>query len=64
MDKEYADGQNPIYLIRTLPEQMYRPDGTSAFGSRSGGLLGVFGGQMKDVNEFGRAWADGAAPSM
>lgn len=55
----YAQGENPIYLMRTLPEKLKRPDGRSAFGSWSGGWLGVLSRQMDDVNDFSRAWAEG-----
>ena len=59
MGTEYAGGQNPIYLIRTLPEKLYLPDGTAAFGSWTGGWLGVMGRQMEDVNEFAQRWMAG-----
>ncbi|WP_146112065.1 MULTISPECIES: hypothetical protein [unclassified Brevundimonas] len=59
LGQQYAAGQNPVYLIRTLPEQLYRPDGSAAFGTWSGGWLGVLGKQMEDVNMFGEAWANG-----
>ena len=59
MGRDYAQGENPIYLMRTLPEKLKRPDGQSAFGSWSGGWLGVLSRQMGDVNDFGRAWAEG-----
>ena len=59
LGQQYAAGQNPVYLIRTLPEQLYRPDGSAAFGTWSGGWLGVLGKQMEDVNVFGEAWANG-----
>lgn len=48
--------QNPIYTIRTIPQNVYRLDGTPAFGSWSGGLIGVVGKQMEDNNEFHRNW--------
>lgn len=59
LGQEYSSGQNPIYLIRTLPEQLYLPDGTAAYGSWTGGWLGVLGHQLDDVNAFGRAWMTG-----
>lgn len=59
LGQEYSSGQNPIYLIRTLPEQLYLPDGTAAYGSWTGGWLGVLGRQLDDVNAFGRAWMTG-----
>ena len=62
LGQEYAAGQNPIYLVRTLPEKIYRPDGSPAFGTWTGGWLGVLGRQMDDVNGFGQAWVSGEAP--
>lgn len=59
LGQEYSSGQNPVYLIRTLPEQLYLPDGTAAFGSWTGGWLGVLGRQIEDVNAFGQAWMSG-----
>jgi hypothetical protein len=57
-----AAGENPIYLLRTLPEKLTLPDGRRAFGSWSGGWLGVLNGQMDDLNAFGPAWANGEPP--
>jgi hypothetical protein len=54
--REYEAGQNPVYLIRTFPEKLFLPNGTSAFGTWTGGLLGVAMQQMEDVNEAARAW--------
>jgi hypothetical protein len=48
--------QNPVYTMRTLPENLYRPDGTAAFGTWTGGLLGVLGKQMEDFGEFHKQW--------
>lgn len=48
--------QNPIYLIRKLPEHLYKPDGSKAFKSWEGGWLGVFSNQMKDYNSFNQQW--------
>lgn len=55
MGKE-AGYQNPIYTIRTLPEKLTRPDGSEAFPTWRGGMLGVLGEQMDDVNKFAREW--------
>lgn len=54
---EFAGGQNPIFLIRTLPEKLYKPTGEAAFGRWEGGMLGVVGKQMEDATEAGRRWA-------
>ena len=54
---EYSGGQNPAYLIRTLPEKLYKPTGEAAFEHWEGGILGVLGKQMEDATEAGRTWA-------
>ena len=56
---EFAAGQNPIYLIRTLPEKLYRMDGEAAFGHWEGGWLGVLSKQMQDVNQAAQQWVTG-----
>lgn len=48
--------QNPIYTIRTMQEQISNPDGTPAFETWTGGILGVLGKQMEDHNEFHKRW--------
>lgn len=48
--------QNPVYTLRTLPAHVYNLDGTPAFGTWTGGWLGVVGHQMEDLNAFGRRW--------
>jgi hypothetical protein len=55
LGQEFAE-QNPVYTIRTMPENIYKTDGTSAFGTWTGGILGVIGKQMEDFNEFHRQW--------
>ncbi|HEV2540583.1 MAG TPA: hypothetical protein VGU03_12905 [Frateuria sp.] len=50
------DGQNPMYVMRTFPEKLMLPDGTHAFGTWTGGLLGVLGHQMEDFNKFHHGW--------
>jgi hypothetical protein len=58
--RAYDDGENPIYLLRTLPEKLYRPtDGRQAYGTWRGGLLGVTMRQMEDLSDAGRTWAQG-----
>lgn len=48
--------QNPVYTIRTFPEKLRKPDGTRAYSSWSGGMLGVLNAQMGNVNEITRDW--------
>jgi hypothetical protein len=57
--RESEMGENPVYLVRTLPEKLHKPDGRQAFGSWSGGLLGVVARQMEDVNAAAHEWATG-----
>lgn len=47
---------NPVYLLRTLPENVHKLDGTKAYGTWTGGILGVLGRQLEDLNAFGAAW--------
>lgn len=55
LGEEFGD-QNPVYTIRTFPENLYRPDGTPAFGTWTGGIIGVLGQQMDDFNKFHQEW--------
>lgn len=48
--------QNPVYTLRTLPEHVRRPDGSQAYGTWTGGWLGVLGKQLEDVTQFQRDW--------
>lgn len=48
--------QNPVYTLRTLPQHVYNLNGMPAFGTWTGGLLGVVVHQMQDLNTFGRQW--------
>jgi hypothetical protein len=57
LGREFEAGQNPVFLIRTLPERLFKPSGEAAFPQWTGGLLGVVGKQMEDVNTAARQWA-------
>jgi hypothetical protein len=48
--------QNPMYTVRTLPEQLRTPEGRPAFERWEGGALGVLGAQMNDFDEFQHRW--------
>lgn len=48
--------QNPMYIIRTFPENVYNLDGSKAFSSWTGGLFGVMNKQMEEFNEFMDQW--------
>jgi hypothetical protein len=55
MGKEYKF-QNPIYTLRTLPENVYTLDGQHKYGVWEGGLFGVASKQMEDLNSFTQDW--------
>ena len=55
LGKEYSF-QNPIYTMRTFPENVYTLDGEKAFSSWTGGILGVTGRQMEDFAKFHEQW--------
>jgi hypothetical protein len=48
--------ENPIYLIRTMPEHVSKLDGSPAFETWTGGWLGVITRQLQDLNEFNMRW--------
>ena len=52
---EYGS-QNPVYTMRTFPENAYTENWEAAFPTWSGGLIGVVGKQMEDFSEFHRQW--------
>ena len=58
LGSEHFHGENPVYLLRTLPEKLRRPNEGPAFGSWSGGLLGVTAKQMQDLAAAGKEWAE------
>lgn len=53
--KEYSS-QNPVYTMRTFPENLKNPDGSRAYSEWTGGWLGVVKQQMEDFNDFHRKW--------
>ncbi|MFD1436913.1 hypothetical protein HLH14_12555 [Acinetobacter sp. ANC 4282] len=48
--------QNPIYTLRTIPENVYSLGGGRMYGAWTGGWLGVMGKQMEDLNNFAKDW--------
>ena len=48
--------QNPLYTMRTFPENVINPDGTSAYSTWTGGILGVTEKQLEDFNELNKKW--------
>lgn len=59
---EERDFQNPVYTIRTLASNLKDMKGLPAFGTWTGGLLGVVGEQMKDHQTMHRRWYIDAIP--
>lgn len=57
LGREFKGGQNPVFLLRTLPAKLHKPSGEAAFSEWEGGLLGVVGKQMEDLTAAGRSWA-------
>lgn len=57
--EEYAAGQNPVFLLRTFPERLLRPDGSRPFPAMDGGLLAVAGEQMANLTEVASQWVGG-----
>lgn len=57
LGRAYEEGENPIYLVRTLPEKLMLPDGSPAYGTWTGGWLGVMGRQLDDVNDAAQTWS-------
>lgn len=55
LGEEYG-AQNPVYTMRTFTEHVYTPEGKKAFGTWTGGLLGVLNKQMEDFGEFHKKW--------
>lgn len=48
--------QNPVYTMRTFPQNVLNPDGSPAFSTWTGGILGVTNKQMEDFNKFHMQW--------
>lgn len=53
---EQREWQNPIYVIRTMPQNLQKMDGEQAFPTWTGGWLGVMNKQMEDHTTFHREW--------
>jgi hypothetical protein len=48
--------QNPVYTIRTFPENVKKQDGSAASGRLEGGWLDVMSKQMDDFSKFHKQW--------
>jgi hypothetical protein len=55
LGQEYSS-QNPVYTMRTFTENVFKADGSHAYPSWTGGLIGVVGKQTEQFNEFHRDW--------
>jgi hypothetical protein len=55
LGREYSF-QNPVYTTNHMPENLSLPDGTRAYDTWTGGLLGVSLKQMQDFNDFHDRW--------
>lgn len=48
--------QNPVYTMRTFPSHVYNLDGTAAYGTWTGGILGVLKEETEDFIDFHDRW--------
>lgn len=55
LGNEYS-WQNPVYTIRTFPENLMNTDGSNAYKKWTGGLLGVLKKQMEDFADYHKKW--------
>ncbi|UTA66818.1 MULTISPECIES: hypothetical protein [Emticicia] len=55
LGEEFGD-QNPMYTLRTMPENLLDAEGNAVYGEWEGGLIGVLNKQMEDFNDFNRKW--------
>lgn len=55
LGEEFED-QNPMYTMRTFPENVKLLDGQQAYGSRQGGLLYQMQAQMDDFQNMNNRW--------
>jgi hypothetical protein len=55
LGREYAT-QNPVWTMNHFPENLRLPDGTLAYGTWTGGWLGVAGKQIEDFNDVHDKW--------
>lgn len=48
--------QNPLYTIRTFPEKLHLPDGTTPYEEHRGGVLYLMRVQMADFQDMNEKW--------
>ncbi len=60
LGSDYTEAQSAIYIVRALPSELKRPDGSPAFGSHGdGGLFATVGDQLQDATTFSLQWSTG-----
>jgi hypothetical protein len=55
LGNEY-NNENPIYVIRTFPENVLNLEGQHAYEAVYGGVLGVMEAEMDNFNDFAKKW--------
>ena len=53
--EEYGS-QNPVYTMRTFSENVFKRNGSPAYPTWTGGLIGVLGKDMEQFNDFHKQW--------
>ena len=48
--------QNPVYTTRTFPENVLNMDGSKAYSTWEGGVIGVTTKQMEDFSDLSKKW--------
>lgn len=51
-----VETQSPVYVLRTLPQNVYTLAGVPAYETWTGGMLGVLTNQLEDLDAFREAW--------
>jgi hypothetical protein len=57
LGSEFSAGQNPIYLIRKLPEKLRTPEGGRAYEPSYSGWIVALGEEMSNVSDAATKWA-------
>jgi hypothetical protein len=53
---ETYNSQNPLYTVRTFPENVQNLDGSSPYEKLQGGVFGVFAGGMDQFSDLSKKW--------
>ena len=59
LGRQFASSENPLFMIRTLPAKLKRPNGGAAFSEWTGGWLGVMKHEIEDANTAAAEWVGG-----